>query len=149
MNFKEWLLKNIKKENHQLENIDFPIPHQKALNMGFIFHGMSEHAFRELISSEGFQGGSFSHTPIQLYGPKFIAINKADMPKPYMNQNNDSNVGYSFDKPHANLIPLRSQEEAEKWGSAYALPNKFIYEADKQGNILGHLKKHLILPNSP
>ena len=60
MNFKQWLLKNIKKENHQLDNIDFPIPHQKALKMGFIFHGMSEHAFKNLSLLKAFKAGALA-----------------------------------------------------------------------------------------
>lgn len=105
---------------------------------------MSESGFKELLGSAGFEGGGFADEPVKAYGPRFIAIRTQDMPEPSWHQGKSEgrawNVQFSFTKPHKNLIPLRSEEEARKWGPAFALPLKFVYEADADGNVIRPLQ---------
>jgi hypothetical protein len=114
--------------------------HKEARSKGYIFHGMGSESFRELLGSKGFEGGGFSGSPVKNYGPKFIAIKKQDMPSPVFSQGmDDHNVQYTFREnngPHK-MAPVRSEHDVKYYGGQlYALPIKYIYEADEHGNLI-------------
>ncbi len=131
MNFKTWLNE---------DQYNFPIPREEAVRKGFLFHGIGgDSSIQELLDSEGFRGGGFADKPIQYYGPNYIAARQQDMPKPYYSRGGD-NVLYSFNEPFRDFVPVRSEEEVKYWGDQkYAMPLKYIYRADLEGNVLGLL----------
>ena len=115
---------------------------EDALRAGYLFHGMSEGRYQEMLNSKGFEGGGFSDTPQQSYGPRFIAVNTKDMPKPVFAQGTSNQQFGPFKEPFKDAVPVRSERDVAYYHSQlYALSLDHVYEADKNGNIIGPVRR--------
>ena len=134
-----------------LKVYDGKVPHDVASRRGYWFHGMSGSAFSKLTgnvdspNSIGLQSGGFAPYPINIYGPKYVAVELESIRTTYFGQGNQQFSGNTYSESEAKeygLTPYRSKKDAEYYGGqSYAIPRGRLYEADSEGNILRRLKK--------